>query len=435
MIAAILAASVALSLESGLRSAAVVKPPFDWDWTVIIGTGQSLSVGARADVVKSTVQPFGNLMVGRADLTWPVDPNDPKLTLIPLVEPAGRRATNYPSSWPTNIDGETPHTSAANEISYLVQQKFHRGYVTVHMVVGEDGQGMIRLKKNAPHQGVTGRSYEAAMVQTMAIARLAKAAGKKVGVGAIFVTHGESDTGNVHYEDELYKLWSDYNTDVKEITGQTRDVLMIVSQHNHLGTYSPSTIAQWKAGEDHSQAIVCSGPKYQYAYAPDLVHLTADGYRELGEKYGEVYFERLILGHRWLPLEPLRVKGSKNALSIQFHVPVKPLVWDTEMPQPHSSFPEWANGKGFEIVDRAGQRVTIRSARIRGGDTVMLELAADPGPGARVSYAMIGEPTLRKAGLGGEPHWGLLRDSDPFVGYNTQVAQPNYCVAFDITLP
>jgi len=48
---------------------------------------------------------------------------------------------------------------------------------------------------------------------------------------------------------------------------------------------------------------------------------------------------------------------------------------------------------------------------------------------------MVGEPTLRNPKFGATPHWGLLRDSDPFVGYTTHVAQPNYCVAFDMKLP
>lgn len=30
--------------------------------------------------------------------------------------------------------------------------------------------------------------------------------------------------------------------------------------------------------------------------------------------------------------------------------------------------------------------------------------------------------------------WGQLRDSDPFVGTVTGVAQPNYCVAFQLTV-
>lgn len=408
--------------------------PTDWDWNGIIGTGQSLSVGARGTPVISTEQPFGNLKMASGSLTWPVDPNDPALTLVPLVEPAGRLATNYPSSWPTNVDGETPHTSAANEISALVLARSKKPYTTVHIVVGEDGQGMIHIRKKSRHDGVTGRSYEAAMVQTKAIARLAQAAGKKYGVAAIFITHGETDTGNAQYEDELHQLWSDYNTDIKAITGQARDLLMIVSQHNQLGEYSPSTIAQWKSGDDYPQSIVCSGPKYQYPFANDSLHLTAEGYRQLGEKYGEVYYNRVVLGNKWMPLEPIRAARKGSTISIKFHVPAKPLVWDTALGNPHSSSPEWKAGKGFEVADATGKRLTINSATIR-GDTVVLELASDPGSGARVSYAMIGEPTLRNPRFGAMPHWGLLRDSDPFVGYNTHVAQPNYCVAFDLKVP
>ena len=31
--------------------------------------------------------------------------------------------------------------------------------------------------------------------------------------------------------------------------------------------------------------------------------------------------------------------------------------------------------------------------------------------------------------------WGLLRDSDPFVGAATKAAQPNYAVAFELPVP
>lgn len=411
------------------------KPTENWDWTIIIGTGQSLAVGGLGIPVKTTVQPFGNLKLDSADLKWPVDPNDPKLTLVPLIEPAGRHSVGFPNSWPTNIDGETTHTSAANQISYLVQQKFHRDYVTIHFEVGEAGQGMIRIRKNPIREGVSGRAYEASMIQTKAINRLAKAAGKSCGVGAVFLTHGESDTGNPQYGQEMYQLWKDYNADAKAITGQKSDLLLITSQHNRLGDFCQSTTAQWKAGVDYPDSIVCACPKYQYTYGFDSLHMNAESYRLLGEKYGEVYYERVVLGHKWLPLEPLKTTRKGNQISIKFHVPNKPLVWDSTLGSPHPSWPEWANGKGFEVADRSGKRVTIQSAGIRGGDTVVLELASDPGDGARLSYAMVGEPTLRGKFYGATPHWGILRDSDPFVGYNTHVAQPNFCVAFDITLP
>ena len=39
-----------------------------------------------------------------------------------------------------------------------------------------------------------------------AIARLAGAAGKSYGVGAIVLTHGESDAGSTTYEADMFKL-------------------------------------------------------------------------------------------------------------------------------------------------------------------------------------------------------------------------------------
>ncbi|HLO99272.1 MAG TPA: hypothetical protein VK171_11805 [Fimbriimonas sp.] len=407
----------------------------NWDWTAIIGTGQSLATGGGGFPIKSTTQPFRNLKLDTGDMQWPINDEDEKLSVVPLTEPVGRNPKGYPSSWPTNIDAETVHSSAGNQITALVEKAFGRDYVTVHVNVAEAGQGMVRIRKDSVREGVSGRAYEASLVATRAMARLARKAGKTFGVGAIFMTHGETDTGNAKYEEELLQLWSDYNKDLKAITGQKQDVLMIVSQHNRLGEFSPSTIAQWKIGVNNPKTIVCSGPKYQYPYTPfDQLHMVTDSYRLLGEKYAQVYFERVVKGRNWRPLEPISLRRKGSEVSIKFQVPVKPLVWDSTLGQPHVSSPEWKNGKGFEVMDKDGKRVEIKSAEIRGKDTVVLTLAQDPGPGARVSYAMMGEPTLRNPRYGATPHWGLLRDSDPFVGYSTQQAQPNFCVAFDMKL-
>ena len=175
------------------KSGAALKPA--WDWTGIIGTGQSLSIGARSKGI-STNQPYGNLKLSTDHLPWPVDPDNTNLALVPLTEPIGRLAPAYPSSWPENITGETPHSAMANEITALVRAGSGRDFISVHSAVGEDGQGMNFIKKNPTQRGLNGHSYEAAMIETKAITRLAKAAGKTYGVGAIIVTHGETDAGN-----------------------------------------------------------------------------------------------------------------------------------------------------------------------------------------------------------------------------------------------
>jgi len=404
-----------------------------WDWSGVIGTGQSLAVGEKGQPVLSTNQPYHNLKLSTGHRPWPIDPDDTNLTMVPLVEPIGRHSTNYPSSWPDNIAGETPHSAMANEITALVRAASGRDLIGVHGEVGENGQGMIYLKKNARHVGVNGRSYEAAMIETKAITRLARAAGKTYGVGAITLTHGESDAGNENYETDLYQLWSDYNTDLPAITGQKQKVQMIVSQQNSCNDRSASTLAQWKVGVDHPADIVCSGPKYQYPSA-EGIHLTADGYRQLGEKYGQIYYERVILGRDWEPLQPTTVERKGAVITVHYHVPAPPLVWETDFEAPHPSIEEWKNGKGFEVSTAGGEKVAIASVEIS-GDTVVVTCASDPGPGVRVGYAMTGEKPRMAAPFQGTFRWGQLRDSDPFKGAITGKVQPNFSVAYEMVAP
>jgi hypothetical protein len=292
---------------------------------------------------------------------------------------------------------------------------------------------MVFIKKDAVRKGLNGRSYEAALIETQAVTRLAKLAAKTYGVGAVILTHGEADAGNPDYESELRQLWQDYNSDIAAITGQKQKIQMIVSQQNSCNDRSPSTLAQWRVGDDYPADMVCSGPKYQYPSA-EGVHLTAEGYRLLGEKYGQVYFRRVVLGEAWKPLEPSGAGRSGKVLTVHFHVPVRPLVWDVNLAMPHPTIAEWKSGKGFEVSTADGAKVTIVSVAIS-GDAVAITCETDPGVNARVGYAMTGEKDRMAAPFAGTFRWGLLRDSDPFVGEGTQKPQPNYCVAFEVTAP
>ena len=415
-----------------MGSASASKANIAWDWTGIIGTGQSLAVGQNASAIASTNQPYHNLKLSTDSLAWPIDSANPELKLVPLAEPIGRRGTG---GWPTNVDGETPHSAMANELTALVQQQFGRDFVSIHSEVGENGQGMVNIKKNPTIRGGNGHGFEASLVETKAITRLARDAKKSFGIGAITITHGETDSGNAQYESLLHQLWQDYNTDLPPITGQTSKILLIVSQqHGAQGNRSASTIAEWKVGVDYPDDIVCSGPKYQYRSGEGL-HLTTEGYRELGEKYAQVYFQRVILGNHWLPLEPEKITRDGQTLTVQFHVPVAPMVWDTNMDAPHQAIPEWKNGNGFEVTSADGQKVAIDSAEIK-DNTVMIKCAADPGENVRVSYALFQDGRTRMAKpYPGFAHWGILRDSDPFQGAVTGKVQPNYAVAFEMIVP
>jgi hypothetical protein len=417
-------------------SAPVLARP--WDWAGVVGTGQSLAVGQMGVPAATISQPYGNLKLSTHSLPWPVDPSDTTLEMVPLTEPIGRLSTAYPSSWPTNIAGETPHASMADQITALAQAADGGDYVGVHSEVGENGQGIVYLKKGAPQVGVNGHAYQATLIETQAITRLAGAMGKTFGVGAIIVTHGEADAGNATYESELYQLWSDYQTDLSALTGQTQKILMITSQQNSVTDRASSTLAEWMIGVDHPGDVVCSGPKYQYPYySLDHVHLITDGYRQLGEKYGQIYFERVVLGHDWQPLAPTTVERSDaRTITVHFHVPVPPLAWETTFTPPHQLTAEWQAGNGFELRTSANARIAIASVDLSGDDAVQITTAADlPATGVLVGYALVSEGVAMSAPFVGTFRWGLLRDSDPFVGAATQTPQPNYAVAFELPVP
>jgi hypothetical protein len=409
-----------------------------WDWTGIIGTGQSLSVGAEAPNATLTQQPFANLKLslGSAMLTVPpYDAGDPALSVVPLVEPIRALASSYPGAYPTNIYGETPHTAMANQISALFQNDGGGDYVTVHTVVGESGQAIHVIDKTATVTSNMGHAYPATLFEVGALKRLAAAKGKTYGVGAIVLTHGESDAGNTSYESDVYTLLSAYNTDIAAITGQTSKIpLLLTQQQTSPGDNSTtaSLIAEWKIGLDHPGEAVCVGPKYQYPYASDDVHLVAKGYDQLGEKYAEVYYERVVLGHDWQPLQPLTATRSGNVITVKFHVPVLPLVWDSAMPAPHQgAHTAWMLGKGFEVQNQSGEQ-TISSVAIQ-GDSVVITLASAPSTsGLVVRYAITQDGSGAQGGLA-TGRIGQLRDSDPLVGYATKLPQYNYAVSF--TLP
>ena len=441
---------------AGGGSVAVAKPSFDW--VGVVGSGQSLSVGTTPAAL--TTQPYNNLMLALNGATVPgtgTNPWDPTvagLTMVPLVEPVRALETAYPSPYPGNIYGETPHAAMANEITRFVKAaSASADYVSVHTIVGESGQGVVALVKEAPgaDTGTTGRAYAATIFEAGAISGLAKAAGKSYGVGVVVMTHGETDCSNATYGASLVQLLSDYNTDISAITGQTYKIPMYLSQQ-HGCPGAPACTAEtdlrplandqeWQLGVQHKGDFVCTGPKYQYpAHSDgDGIHLNVTGYELLGEKTAEIYYQRAVLGQDWQPLAPTAVSRSGRVVTVQFHVPVEPLNWDTSFDAPKIT--AWASGKGFELftatsstVASSSTYVTISSVAIS-GDSVQITASADlPTTGLYVAYALTNQGK-QSSNHSKAVRWGQLRDSDPFMGGTTKQANPNYAVSFSMPVP
>jgi len=413
-------------------------PPFDW--VGIIGTGQSLSVGAQAKEVISTSQPFANgkLVDIGPDPKYPRDGGSPIYVVSPLVEPIRPLLDSGASEYPTNIAGETPHSGMANEISALFLGRSTVGYVSMHSVVGWSGHILAHIDKAGdPDGGFVGNAYPGSLAETRIFKSLADAAGKTYGVGAVVLTHGESDCaiGNTNYQAGIQSLISSYNADLKAITGQTRDIVMLASQQSTCpGGFNSTAIQVWKAGLA-SANVVCAGPKYQYGYANDYLHLPAAGYRRLGEKYGEIFDRVVNQGKIWKPVQPASAVRTGASIVVTFDVPNPPLQWDDTLDPPHqNTFVAWKNGRGFEVRDSASKAITISSATITSPTSVTLALGENPTGPVTVSYAVTQDCTVATPGAcqdpadsGGGRQGGLssglrgqLRDSDDLIGYDEE---------------
>jgi hypothetical protein len=408
-----------------------------WDFNGVIGTGQSLSVGAEGTPLRAKQPAFHNLKLDLGGSAWrsrQLEASHP--SLVPLCEPIRSLSSHYPGPYPQNIYGETPHTAMATQVtaSFLAVTSGVGDYVGVHSVVGESGQAMRVIAKNAERTRNSGYAYEASLFEARAIAQLARAASRSFGIGAVVLTHGETDAQNPRYADELLQLARDYDRDLRAITGQSEPIVMLATQQCSCPTearaVAHSALALLTASARAPQSIVCVGPKYHYSYAPDGVHLDALGYDQLGEKYGQAYFQSVVRRRAWRPLAPLAATRAGNVIDVEFEVPVPPLRWDEGLPA-ISARPEWVKGRGFELA-AGGAPLVIEDVSL-----------ADSGTGVRIRYA--GEAKaglLLRYALSALPHQlakrsfraGALCDSDPFVGAVTKLPQRNYAVMFEWAL-
>lgn len=316
------------------------------DWVGVIGTGQSLSVGAAAQVPVSTTQLFHNLKLldEGPDPKYPLDGGG-ILSLIPLTEPI------------------RPHLA---------------GY------------------------------------------RMASELGKTFATGAVILTHGECDAADPAYEAGLHQLAVDYNQDLRAITGQTRDIPLLVSQQSTVvRPRGGSAIAVWRLGVDYPGEAFCVGPKYQYQYASDHLHMDAAGYRRLGEKYAEVYDHVVNKRRFWAPVQPNRFVRDGARITVYFDVPTPPLNWDENISAPHQEVhTAWAQGRGFEVSDESGE-LTIASVEIVADNIVEITLTCAPSGEVLVRYALTQDGTGYQGGtdLGMR---GQLRDSNALVAYDIE---------------
>lgn len=362
-----------------------------YDLNHLLGTGQSLSVGAVGSPPLNTMQPYGNLMFSRG-----VIPGGTGLDkLVPLIE--------------TTV--ETMSSGLANNIA-----KDHVALVSLH---GVGGVAYAGLKK-----GTT--PYANGMAQVRAAKALA--GGKTYAVRVVTNVHGESDhlNGNKLYGDNLLQWQADYEADIKAITGQSGTIPMLHTQMSSWTKYGQATSlipqAQLDASRRSGGKLILVGPKYTMAYVSDGVHLSNIGYRLMGEYYAKVYRRVILEGRTWSPLQPRTITRVDKTITIELDVPTPPLELDTVSVTDPGQY-------GFEVIDDV-KPAKILSLALAGPTSVRITLVDPPsGKAMRVRYAYTGTAGAA-AGARTGPR-GNLRDSDNTPSAYSSLKLYNWCVHFD----
>lgn len=398
----------------------------------VLGTGQSLSVGAEGNPTLSKETPLN--LIGKCFMfnggSRPLDSADQSsveeinlpLTCINSFKNLKEQDKILNFEGRTSTIGETISSSLGYNFSKLTGQRI---LVSQH---GFGGKGYNQLKKGTI-------AYNNSILAVQEAKKIAENNGWKYVVLGVTVMHGEYDsvmgTTYSNYIQYLKDWQNDYDADIKVITGQTETVKLFIGQTSCASGYnltaSPIANAMLRASIDDTDVVLVS-PQYMCTYAQNnsSPHMDNYGYRKKGEYFGKAIADIYNKGV-YSPLRPIKSTLSGTKVTISFNVSNSPLILDINNVKQVSD-----NNYGFKLInDTNGNTITNV---IINGTTVEITLSGTPSQYAQISYAY--EPLTDQKGKMGKDYGvrGCLRDSSGFKSYFTGESLPNWCVAFAISL-
>ena len=334
---------------------------------VITEGGQSLASGSLGTPALSTTQPYNNVM-----LTPSVSYTN--LPVIPLVETSS-------VSYDGQVNVETTSSSMANYIAayYIPTIPHVRVGVGLHSLTGTAYAGI------AP----TTPPYIRGVAQLQSFKTTALTNNWDFSIFGEAFTHGETDyqsgngtyisDSNPHsvYEGNLESYQPALLASAQLINPTTATYPLVLSQMN-AGWTGEMAQTQWQACKDNPTTIFCSSPKYFLTAATGNLHLINTSYKLLGEYYAKAILSVHTTGS-WTPLQMSNSTVLGSVVTVNFNIPVAPLVLDTTLVWPHTNY-------GFEYFDATSSR-TISSVA-KSGNQVNVTLSGAPGANAWVGYAM-----------------------------------------------
>ncbi len=339
--------------------------------------GQSLSLGAYAQPALSTMQSFGNLMFQGGISN--AHPQNSAIEFRGAFVPLKEGATDdgwYPI-------GETPLTASTDMIRQLLSVEDSIEYTEQDLkflgtASGEGGMNISHL---------TTVEYPTNMKPNISTAySLSQSSGKTYSMPAMYWVQGESDNNAsqtiANYKISAKALFESINSYVKSVNNQTETVQVISTQlanpkYGNLSQPKIELALYELANELDYFYLAC--PLYIFDFV-DNAHLDNVSSRIMGGYLGLVY-KRVIFDKKdWSHIKPISHRVQGKIAEIKFHVPMKPLVFDTDRVALNENY-------GFSLVDANNNAIAITSVTLSQDDTIKIITATAIPTNATLRYA------------------------------------------------
>lgn len=376
----------ATTTVSGAPGKGVLVPDDSRVLHICILYGQSLSVGAQGLPLVGTTNPYPDdaLMFGggpEMDIRLGIQTQASPATVFDPMTATGFQALVAKNGQGTGNRGETVGEALAFELSRMARQ-IGVQWRSLWIAPGLGGTAYSGLKKGT-------QPYDNMLAAVQRAKELAAEKGWKAVVDFVYIVHGEADTGNASYYDNLIEWQSDIETDVKAITGQAGDVPFLMSQPSSFFGSFESVKAYLKAHELSDKHFLTT-PNYSFGdlYHTDILHFTGPGYHLISETSVSAFRDTLWNGKGWDCLRITAASRIGTIVTLTYNVPVGPLAIDTTQVTERDT-------KGFKFKDSSGYK-TISNVQIiddgsDGTGIIELTLSSVPnGIGETVEYAMSG---------------------------------------------
>ncbi len=298
------------------------------DYIQIISYGQSLGMGWQSPRAITTTAEPNTFMVGNNPL---MQFNNGTTVLNPLIA----------NTW--NNGGEQPIVGCVNAFARVYRANVNPNQKFIGMSGGQGGQTIEKLSKECTNSGYYASTFTKTLNNTVTALQ-----GKTVSCPAIIFMQGEYNcksssaldrgltlgtngtTDKDTYKALLLKLKNNMQADIMLKYGQKQKPLFFMYQVS--GSYIPDrqmpiVMAQIEFANENPDVIIVN-PHYAMPHYGGG-HLSTNGYRWYGELMAKSLYEVLVNNSNFKPVYPTKISINSNTVTINFHVPAKPLVFDT----------------------------------------------------------------------------------------------------------